>query len=375
VSAEPRELVLRFLSSIGRPNESEQYLALFRASPAFAILHVSDAVATGAADVLAVDLRLLANLGLRPVLVFGAAPGNRRGGARAHADAILAALEDDVPASIVTPAEVPATIEAGRISLVPLAAPTIDARFDELAAMASALGTRKLVFLGRRSGLQPDRGPVVSLVDLAIDPNPLAAALPPQQAALLRQIGRLVDRIGHRVTVSVTSPLDLLRELFTVKGAGTLVRRGARVVRYRAWDDLDGARLVALVEEAFARPLIADLRARPLASAYVADDYRGAAIVTDTPLAPYLSKFAVTTVARGEGVGGDLWRVLAADYPRLYWRSRAGNPITAWYREQCDGLVRMPIDGAPWVVLWRGLEPAEIPAAIAYCASSPPDFE
>jgi acetylglutamate kinase len=147
------------------------------------------------------------------------------------------------------------------------------------------------------------------------------------------------------------------------------------VTRFRAWDEVDAMRMVALIEEAFGRPLLADLRARPLESAYVADDYRGAAIITDTPLAPYLSKFAVTTVARGEGVGGDLWRAMTADHPRLYWRSRAGNPITAWYRDQADGLVRIAIDGAPWVVLWRGLAPAEIPAAIAYCQGAPPDFE
>jgi acetylglutamate kinase len=365
---EPRDLVLRFLASIGRPNESAQYLELFRASPAFAILHVSDTVVRDAADVLAVDLRLLANLGLRPVLVFGAAPSGDDGGALAHARAVLEMLE--IPAEITTaPRDV---IANDALALVPLAAPTVDARFAELADLATSLGARKLVFLGRRSGLQPEGGIVISLVDLAA---PAPAGLPAQQAALLAQIARLVDRIPHRVTVSVTSPLDLLRELFTVKGAGTLVRRGARVVRYRRWDELDAPRLLALIEEAFGRPLAADLRARPLDSAYVADDYRGAAIITDTPLAPYLSKFAVTTVARGEGVGGDLWRALAADHPRLFWRSRAGNPITAWYRDQADGLVRVTIDGAPWVVLWRGLAPSEIAAAVAYCEQSPADFE
>ncbi|HTJ45112.1 MAG TPA: hypothetical protein VL463_23560 [Kofleriaceae bacterium] len=367
----PHELVLRFLASIGRPNESEQYLALFRDSPAFAILHVSDAVVRDAADVLAVDLRLLANLGLRPVLVFGAAPIREGGDARAHALAIQDAV--DIPAAIAPDAAaVRAAIDRSELPLVPLGARTVDARFAELAELATALGSKKLVFVGRRSGLQPEGGAVISLVDLSA---PRPDGLPPQQAALLAQIARLVDRIPQRVTVSVTSPLDLLRELFTVKGAGTLVRRGSRVARYRRWDELDAPRLLALIEEAFGRPLAIDLRARPLETAYVADDYRGAAIITDTPLAPYLSKFAVTTVARGEGVGGDLWRALAADHPRLFWRSRAGNPITAWYRDQADGLVRVTIDGAPWVVLWRGLEPREIPDAVAYCSASPADFE
>ena len=366
-----KDLALRFLASIGRPNESEQYLALFRDSPAFAIVHVSDAVVRDGADVVAGNLRLLANLGLRPVLAFGAAPIREGGDARSHARTIEEALE--IPAAITSDADgVRAALAGEALPLVPLGARTVDARFAELAELAAALGTRKLVFLGRRSGLQPDGGAVISLVDLNA---PAPEHLPPQQAALLAQLARLVDRIPHRVTISITSPLDLLRELFTVKGAGTLIRRGSRVERHASWAALDADRLVALIEEAFGRPLVPGFKGRPFAAAYVADDYRGAAIVTDSPLAPYLSKFAVTTVARGEGVGGDLWRALAADHPRLFWRSRAGNPITAWYRDQADGLVRIQIDGAPWVVLWRGLAPAEIPAAIAYCAQSPTDFE
>lgn len=367
---DPKDLVLRFLASIGRPREAESYLALYRARAAFAIVHASDPVVAGAVDALAADLRLLAELGLQPVLTFGAIDP---GGALGRAQAVAARVAH---AEVVPAAEVEAVLAAGRLPLVPLAGPAIDARFDALAALAARTGAEKLVFLGRRSGLQPRDGRVVSLVDLARpdDYDPLLATLPARQAALLRQIARLVDRVPHRVTVSVTSPLDLLRELFTVKGAGTLVRRGARVTRYGAWGELDAPRLIALVEDAFGRPLRADFRDRAFARAYVADDYRGAAIVTDTPLAPYLSKFAVTTVARGEGVGGDLWRVLADEYPRLFWRSRADNPITAWYREQADGLVKRTIDGSAWVVLWRGLEPTEIPGAVATCEAAPPDF-
>ena len=48
----PQDLVLRFLASIGRPLEAEQYLALFRSEhpERFAIVHVADAVVRHAAD-------------------------------------------------------------------------------------------------------------------------------------------------------------------------------------------------------------------------------------------------------------------------------------------------------------------------------------
>lgn len=379
---DPRALVLRFLASIGRPDEASRYLELFRAAEPerFAILHVSNALVRAAEDALAVDLRVLAEVGLWPVVTMGAVLPRT---AAARAARLAAKLSPTVPCAVVAPGEVAATVRAGKLAICPLSTPdgddraATDARFDALAALASALETRKLVFLGRRSGVQPRDGRVVSIIDLTHERAHFASpdVLTGQQALLLRQIDRILDRVGHRLSVSVTSPFDLLRELFTVKGAGTLVRRGSWVSRHAGWDAVDRGRLVALVEEAFGRKLAPDFTARPVRSIYVADDYRGAAVITDAPLAPYLSKFAVTLEARGEGVGRDLWRAMQADLPRLFWRSRADNPITSWYREQCDGLQRVHAHGVDWVVLWRGLVPDELPAAIAHCTTAAQDFE
>ncbi len=376
--ADPGDLVLRFLASIGRPAEAQQYLDLFRSEhpERFAVVHVADAVVRHAADALAVELRYLVELGLEPVLAFGAI--EPRGAARA-AQRMAAALgpvrSRHCPA---TAAAVTAVCRANAIPLVTFEREDggADGRFDALADLAGALDTRKLVFVSRRSGLQPSGGRVVSIIDLATERDAWLApgALPADQQKLLRQIARVLDRVPHRLTVSVTSPLDLLRELFTVKGAGTLVRRGSAITRHLGWDGVDRARLRALVEESFGRPLVAGFEQRPVLAIYVADDYRGAAVVTPAPLAPYLSKFAVGTVSRGEGVGRDLWRTMEGHFPRLCWRSRAENAITSWYRENCDGMVRVHLDGEPWWILWRGLAPLEIPPAIEYCQALPSDF-
>jgi bifunctional N-acetylglutamate synthase/kinase len=373
----PREVVLRFLASIGRPAEAAQYLRVFQEERAeqFAVIHVSDAIASDGLDGLVAGLRFLAQLDLRPVLVFGVVTPR---GARRAAERVGAALAP-LAATVARPEDAAAITRGGGIACVPLLEDKDgdrdeDGRFDALTDLVTALGTTKLIFLGRRSGLQPTGGAVVSIVDVTVDLPELDPRLPATQRKLLRQVARTLARVPHRLTVSVTSPLDLLRELFTVKGAGTLVRRGSRVERKATWSELDAPRMVAVIEEAFGRPLVPGFAGRPFAAAYVADDYRGAAIVDGTALAPYLSKFAVTTVARGEGVGRDLWRAIAADWPRLYWRSRADNPITSWYREQCDGLHRFTLGKTAWVALWRGLAPAEIPAAIDYCMSTPPDF-
>lgn len=389
----PQELVLRFLTSVGRPAEAQQYLELFRSARsaadadepgAFAVIHVSEPVLDHALDALVVDLRYLAELDLLPVLAFGAVSGSR---AMKSAQRVAAALPPQVRAQVTQPAQVAQALRDDCLPLVPLVASRgrggnggngeeeADRRFDALAELVTALRAKKLVFLGRRSGLQPRGGRVVSMIDLTTEAASIRPTLPEPQAALLRQVARVIDAVPHSMTVSVTSPLDLLRELFTVKGAGTLVRRGCVVESFDRWEALDRPRMVALVEEAFGKPLVPEFAARPFLRAYVAADYRGAAIVTATPLGPYLSKFAVTTVARGEGVGRDLWRQLTSDFAQLFWRSRADNPITSWYREQCDGLQRIEVEGRPWVALWRGLPAEQLPAAIAYCRAAAPDFD
>lgn len=372
------DLVLRFLSSIGRPAEAQQYLDLFRSEhpERFAIVHVADAVIRHAADALAVELRYLVELGLEPVLCFGAV--EPRGAARA-AERLAQALGP--VASRHCPARAPDVTAVCRAGAIPLCTferedGGADGRFDDLADLAGALGTRRIVFVTRRSGFAPPNGRAISIIDLNTERDTWLApgALPAEPQKLLRQIARVIDRVPHRITVSVTSPLDLLRELFTVKGAGTLVRKSSTITRHLSWDGVDRARLVALVEESFGRPLVPGYDLRPVLAVYVADEYRGAAIVTPAPLAPYLSKFAVGTVSRGEGVGRDLWRVMEHHVPRMFWRSRADNPITSWYRDNCDGMARIHTAGDAWWVCWRGLAPLEIPLAIEYCQASPPDF-
>lgn len=363
--------LLRFLRSIGRPAEAELYLSLFRADrrESFALVAVSDGVVRHSLDAVTADLRYLSRLGLTPIAVFGLVAATN---ARRHAGTVDERLGDDVQSAVVAPERAGEIARAGGIALVPLdARPTIDDRFTALGDMASALATRKLVFLGRRSGLQPTTGRIPSLVDAGAELDALVGSLPDKQAALARQAKRIIGAVPHRMTVSVTSPIDLLRELFTTRGAGTLIRQATDIASHTGFASLDAVRLRGAVESAFGRALPADFFDRPIAAVYVAGDYLGAAVITDTPLGAYLSKFAVEQRARGEGVGRDLWRAITGDHPTLFWRSRPTNPITPWYADQCDGMVRTDT----WHVFWRGLDPENIPAAIAHATAAGDDFE
>jgi acetylglutamate kinase len=142
------------------------------------------------------------------------------------------------------------------------------------------------------------------------------------------------------------------------------------VQRHLGWDGVDRERLRTLLESSFGRAPSEALFARELTHAYVADDYRGAALVLATPLGGYLSKFAVTREAQGEGIGQDLWSALLSDYSALLWRARAGNAIRAWYERQCQGR----FSAGEWTVYFRGLAPEHVPAAIAFALAQPIDL-
>ena len=103
---------------------------------------------------------------------------------------------------------------------------------------------------------------------------------------------------------------------------------------------------------------------------YVEEGYRGCAILVDTPLGAYLTKFAVLAEAQGEGIARDLWDAFVAEAPVVFWRARRGNPISEWYVKLCDGLARLP----DWTVYWKGLAPGAIPAAIDWAVGQPVDI-
>ena len=379
---DPADIVLRFLESAGRPDEARFYLARFRAAPKeqFAAIAVDANIVRHAIEAVVLDLRFLVALGLAPVVVLGlfdsasafshAARIHRR---LAHAGASAVILRGDDPELHEKAAG------AARAGIVPLVAlgsregALPEDRVVCLGRLLAALSTRKLVFVHHRGGLAPN-GKLVPLLALTEDAPPPAAALygaSRNQRLIVAQSKRLIfELVPHEVLVAMTSPLNLLRELFTVKGAGTLIRRQARIVRFQGWQGVDEERLRDLLTSSFGRPASSKLFDRPIQSVYLETTYRGAAILVDTPLGAYLTKFAVGRDAQGEGLGRDLWNAIFADCRKVFWRARPENPIVDWYTKIADGIVRYP----EWTIFWKGLEIEHVSDAVAYALAQPIDL-
>lgn len=372
----PADVVLRFLEGVGKGSEAEFYLRLFRSRPTeqFATIAVLAHALDDDAGSVTFDLRLLRHLGLTPVVVLGlddTADVQRRAQQLVHQAAAVGVDMVQVPAT-ASRGQIAAATATGTIPLAVAQGGQPHERLRELADLLTALRTHKLIMLRNEGGLRGD-GQGLSVVNLSTQFEVLCRAghLGPGDRALLTDVRRLVfDLVAHRLLVSLASPLNLLHELFTVRGAGTLLRQGARIIRHDGYDGVDVPRLANLLASGFGRaPRPAFFDEWPLHS-YVEEHYRGAAVVGATPLGAYLTKFTVTREAQGEGIGQDLWGALITDHPALLWRARRDNPIRSWYERQCDGR----FDVGAWTVYVRGLRPDQMGAAVSFAISQPVDF-
>ncbi|MBL4633350.1 MAG: hypothetical protein JKY56_05735 [Kofleriaceae bacterium] len=355
----PKDIVQRFLASIGRQGDAAEYLALFQAEKKsqFALIVVTEEALSQSPTALVADLLFLRKLELTPLLCASN---------QTVRESLLGLLPDKLLATASDSSEVTEHCKHARLPVL-MAASAADR-----AALVKRLAVRRVLYMVDQAGLQPQGEALRSLVNLRTDYSALSApgVLTQSQVELLREVRTVFDDAEHTFTVSITSAHDLLRELFTLKGAGTLVRRGTEVARYNSYQETCEDRLNSLLESAFSRPIAAAFYQRPIREVFIAADYRGAAIVEESPLAPYLSKFAVNLRAQGEGIGGDIWRALRKRNPRIFWRSRPGNPIVGWYTSQCDGFVR----GSEWTVFWCGLAFDEIAQAAELAHAAPSDF-
>jgi hypothetical protein len=388
----PADVVLTFLESVGRRSEAELYLRLFRGLPkqSFAILAPGAQVVRSALGSLVEQVKFLVDLDLFAPIVLGlfdpgVATQNAervvRKLAQVGVNVTLHSMDEEELGAALT-----RELKEERVPVVhfkPLEGESVEDRRRRVGELARELDTRKILLLRRRGGLAirgdrpgyqlPTLGRWLSLINLRTDRAALVASkkLPKRDLELLECAERLIEQVAPTpLLVSVASPLNFLKELFTVKGAGTLIKSGTLVSRHDSYAELDTDRLRVLIEASFGRPLATDFFDTPPLAVYLDSQYRGAAILNAAEPAPYLSKFVVEPDAQGEGIGNDLWQAMSRDFPKFFWRARRDNPIISWYYSVSDGMTK---SGA-WCVLWRGIEASRIPEVVDDALARASDF-
>lgn len=237
--------------------------------------------------------------------------------------------------------------------------------------LAKRIEPFKVVFLTPPGGLLDATGRVMPSINLSEDYESLMQQpwLHSGMRLKLQEINQLLEALPLSSSVSITSPRNLPRELFTHRGAGTFIQRGEHVIEHESWEGVDQSALRDLLESCFEKALAPDyFAAKTVERVYHSETYRATAVITNEGSVPYLDKFAVTPKAQGEGLGASLWKRMREDYPRLFWRSRIGNPVNSWYFQQSEGTYK----NGEWTVFWYGItDYAEMKECVESALSMP----
>lgn len=426
-----RPTIVRLLSNMGSAREIQLYLERFSQVDAvrFAVVKVGGAVLRDDLGALVSSLAFLQQVGLTPIVVHGAGPQldealadegierrmvdglrhtspeglavvrrvfqleNLRLVEALQAEGVRAtslvtgvfecALLDPEKYGLVGTVQrvrtwgMRAAIDVGSIPVIASLGETLAGQIVNVNAdwAANELVKRvrpyKIIFLTGPGGLLDAEGRLIESISLVTDYDRLMAQpwIHSGMRVKMEQIHDLLMDLPPSSSLSITSPDEMAKELFTHRGSGTLVRRGERIHTHTSWDPVDRDRFASLVASSFGRQLVPDYFERTrLLRLYLSDHYRAAIVLTREEGLVYMDKFVVAEDAKGEGLGRAIWDVMRGETPQLFWRSRTGNQINEFYFAHAGGAVK---EGT-WIVFWYGMPGWESVAEATSHATSRP---
>ena len=410
-----RPTIIRLLSSMASAREIQLYLKKFSQLDAdrFAVVKVGGAVLRDELDALVSSLAFLQQVGLTPIVIHGAGPQlDAEMSAAGIEKTIVDGLRHTTPEGLavvrkVSQRENLRLVEAlqevgvratsiqsgvfesemldqaryglvGRVVRVEVAGLEAAIGADSIPVIASLgetvggqilnvnadwaanelvkrLQPYKIIFLTGTGGILDERGKLIESISLSTQYEHLMgqAWLHSGMRVKLEQIHDLLVDLPPSTSLSITTPDEMAKELFTHRGSGTLVRRGEAIHAYSGWDGIDLERLRGLIESSFGRKLTPDyFETTSPARVYVSEHYQATIVLLQAGDMVYMDKLAVSEEAQGEGLGRAMWDAMRAENPSLFWRSRRGNAINDFYFANADGARK---EGA-WTVFWCGIE-------------------
>jgi acetylglutamate kinase len=238
----------------------------------------------------------------------------------------------------------------------------------------SILNSAKIIYVSIDGPLKdPNSGKVKSILQLENTFQlPAGFSITETQKEFVHLSEGLLSKIEDpKFSIVLTSPFTLLTELFTVKGSGTLVKRKNKIHKYESTDGVNMERLFQLIGESFGKKLKPNFFQTQFDVLFLEESYRACAWMQKTEFGYLLSKFAVNGVARGAGVGRDIWDQILENCNPLFWRSKPDNTINKWYMSIAQGIEK----DENWYYYWLGVDRTLIPKIIQLLQSQPEDFE
>lgn len=198
----------------------------------------------------------------------------------------------------------------------------------------------KVIFVTPTGGLLDQNNQLISAIQLCNQYQNLMQQpwLHSGMKLKIQQIYQLLKPMPRKLSVSITSATELAKELFTHKGKGTFISMGEKIQHYHVISLSVKLKLISLLQSTFDKKLKADFfDTLELESIFISETGQALALVSKGQNGmPYLNKFAVTSLAQGQGLGKAIWTKMLNSHPKIYWRSRVNNPINFWYHKQAD---------------------------------------
>ena len=181
--------------------------------------------------------------------------------------------------------------------------------------LALACMPQKMVYLSGDGGLRDGDGKIISVISHRDDYERLMQESWVKFGLKLKllEIEKLLQNLPPNGTVAVTRPQDLLQELFSEAGAGTIVHKGTEIRVLESAEAVRDAytiqRLTQVTEESFGKRLVGDyfndvLSTPSFDALYVVGECDAIAVILkDEAGLYYMDKFMTLPSSQGSGLG------------------------------------------------------------------------
>lgn len=420
-----RSTVVQLLNNIGSKREVEQYLKYFTSvsQQQFAVIKVGGAIITQQLPELASCLAFLYHVGLYPIVLHGTGPQinellENEGVEPQYIDGIritdpktmsvvrkcfleqnlrlVTALEKmgvrarPITAGVfgaeyldkekyqlvgrvnsVNKSPVEAAIDAGYLPIMTSLAETpsgqllnvnADVAAGELARVFEPL---KIVYLNEKGGIiNGNTGEKVSIINLDEEYESLMQESWVKYGTKLKikEIHDLLQHLPRSSSVAIIDVNDLQKELFTDSGAGTLIRRGYKLINRNSLKEFGNPDLLraALLRdpsiksgELSVASYLKTLESLDFKS-YGDEPLEVLAIVTNSNIGvPKLDKFLSSKTGWLNNVTENIFNAVKKDYKSLFWVVNENDSNVGWYFSKSDGSFTKNGE----ILFWYGLNP------------------
>ncbi|AEY96155.1 FADL062Wp [Eremothecium gossypii FDAG1] len=406
-SLQTRSTVIQLLNSIGSKREVEQYLKYFTSvsEQQFAVIKVGGAIISDNLPELASCLAFLYHVGLYPIVLHGTGPQvNNKLEAQGIEPSYIEGIRVTDPVTmtvvrecfleqnlkLVTALEqmgvrarpitsgvftadyldkekyqlvgnitsvckdpIEASIKAGALPILTsfaetTAGQTLNVNADVAASsLARAFEPLKVVYLNEKGGIiNGETGEKVSVINLDEEYEDLMRQSWVKYGTKLKlqEIKELLDYLPRTSSVAIINVQDLQKELFTDSGAGTMIRRGYKLLKGSSMQQFGAERLRTALERD------PEIRSGRLSVAsylksieetnittYADEPMEVLAIIDNDGTIPRVDKFLCSQAGWLNNVADNVFKTLKRDFGALAWEVEERDPAISWHFSNSEG--------------------------------------